>query len=113
MRKDYLIKTYIDIYKTSYKEGELENVNGWKHRGFITAESPKEALNIFIENELYFDNVDIYQDDEVGIYADVLVDEDNNQAGANAVERWKKGEITLYNANILFRIHELKEIKSI
>lgn len=112
MKKKYLISAYVDVYKESYEEGELENVNNWNHEGIITAENPKEALNIFIENELYFDNVDVYQDDEI-IYADVLVDEDNNQAGANAIEQWKNREINLYNANILFNLHELKEIKAI
>ena len=113
MKKEYLIKAYIDVYETSFTEGDLKNVNNWNHKGLITAENPKQALNIFIENELYFYNVDIYQDEEVGICTDVLVDADNSQASEQEIEQWKSGGITLYNANILFTIHELTEIKSI
>lgn len=111
--KNYLIKTNHSIHKYDYDQGELEFINEYQMSETILAETPKKALEKYIDKVLGFSfDVDEIESDE-NIYFDVLVDYNNFQASTYDVELWKKGEQTLYNDCVYVKIYELNEINFI
>lgn len=115
--KNYIIKTNHEIEKDEYKNGLTDYVNSYNLEEKIQAETPREAIEKYFDNVLYynftFENAYIFHlegdGDEKNVLAyDTLVDEESFEATESQKELWKKGEKTLYNNRIYLKIYELK-----
>ena len=95
-------KGYIDCYEDDYEQGELGFVNQWDFdvRGeYDTAEDLIKA----IQKATYL--FDGYKVSDFGfvdgrIQSSDLVDDESQAADKKDIELWKKGEKTLYSANL-------------
>lgn len=109
----YYITAHATTVETSFVNGEFGNAEFYHQSSIVNADNTKEALTIFLEKELYFEDVEVYQDDEVGIFTDVLTDSEGYQASETKEDQWKVGNMKLFNAHISFEIYELNEITNI
>lgn len=85
--------------------------NSYHRSEIIKANTPKEAVKIYIKTELLYDVSDddiTYEDDRV--YVNVLVDEQNTQANRQEVEMWKKGLLKLYIDDISISVNHLEKV---
>lgn len=113
--KTYLIKSQIDVYKESFKEGEGDNVNCWLEEEIIHAKTPLKALKEFFENKLFFtfDEKLIHQDlenhESNQLFYSNLVDESNVEVLEGSIEyaNFKKGFIELYMARSFTTVYEV------
>lgn len=117
MKKVYRIKSlWSSVTEDSYEEGELGEVGSWSGREilgqkFYTAyDSIGDILRTLNSEYLYMwkdaDNVKnwaLFDDDsltdEVRLDCDILVDAENSPASDKDVEKWRSGEMKLYNAH--------------
>jgi hypothetical protein len=114
--KTYFIKTSHEIEIDEYKNGLGKNVNNYNLEDKIQAETPREAIEKYFSNYLYYNftfaNAYIMhleeggEDKNVLIY-DILVDEESQEPTEKDIENWKKGEKTLYNNRIYLKIYEI------
>jgi len=111
--KTYRITSIHDIYEDSYKDGELNFVNGYNLSEEVKANNWKEAVKTYFEDFLYysfdFKYADIYEN---RLNWAVLVDEDNFQIGENEeiCKQWKEDKVKLYSNNISIKIQEINDI---
>ena len=110
--KVYIIKTSHEI-EDSYANGLLNYVNSYNLRHEIKALTPREAIQKYFEEYLYytFDFKYAYilhekEENEATnvLFYDVLVDEENNEATESQINLWKKDKLTLYNNRIHLEI---------
>ena len=66
-----------------------------------------------MQPRLINDSIEIHSDEQVGIYTNMLVDEDNSEATSTEVEKWKEGEIKLYNANFSINVYKTEKINTL
>ena len=89
----------------------MEFANFYHKSAIIKAETPKQAVKIYIETELFYSVSDddiAYEDDSV--YVNVLVDEQNTQAQKHEIEMWKKGLLKLYIDDISISVNHLEKV---
>ena len=114
--KTYFIKTSHEIEIDEFNEGLTNLVNTYNLEDKIQAETPREAIEKYFSNYLYYNftfaNAYIMhleeggEDKNVLIY-DILVDEESHEPTETDIENWKKGKKTLYNNRIYLKIYEL------
>ena len=109
----YIIKTRHEIEKDTYNEGLISYVNSYNLKSEIKAENPREAIQKYFEDYLYykfdFKNANILHEEEKNeatnvLFYDVLVDEENNEATEKQIELWKEDKLTLYINRIYLQI---------
>lgn len=108
--KEYFIKSTTEVFEDNYIDGEGRGVNCYEIKGEVKANNEKEAVTEFLAKHLFFTNGDL--DDEDGVYYNT-VDNENNEithADTEIFEKFKNGEIILYNSYTRFRVFELIEI---
>lgn len=112
--KTYLVKSYHEIFVDDYNEGEGKNVNSYTFSGKVRADSPKEAVNIYLNDNLGynlgFENCEVCPDEEGLVQTSCLVDADNLQPSKQVVKMWENGEVDLYANIIQMYVYELKEV---
>lgn len=101
----------VEVHEDSYEDGEGAFVNAWDLKEYdgMRFNSLQEVIDLIANRGIY--NKDYTKpenwmafeyDDKDGtlrLDTDVLVDVDNHPADDNDIERWKKGEVELYNAH--------------
>lgn len=117
--KNYIIKTSHEIEIDEYNNGLTDYVNSYNLDAQIEAETPREAIEKYFENNLYysftFENAyishleDDSEEKNVLCY-DTLVDEESQEVDENDKILWEKGEKTLYNNRIYLKIYELNPV---
>lgn len=100
-----------DVYEDSYEEGEGRHVNAFDMDSTVVG---KQFSNIsdmiaFLGNKVIYDDAYTkgdnwlafeYEDGELRLDTDVMVDADNNSIGMDYnLDAWKAGKETLYNAH--------------
>ena len=118
MKKFIISSTHV-VYKDSYTDGETDYINGYSLKSkIINSENPKEAIQKYFEEQLYYKfNFDYAQIDHKELddaskntlQYSVLVDNESSEASEEEIELWKQGELQLYANHILLAIHELIE----
>ena len=119
MRTFQIISNH-DVYVDNYEQGELKNVNWYKLDSIVSANNPKEAIQKYFNDVLYYD-FDIkhayipHKEDESErknvLHYSVLVDEQNYKATESQIEYWKEDKMNLYSNNIYIIINELIEVE--
>lgn len=97
----------LETAEDDYNEGIIgetyySSVSNIKGRFYLLSETVK-----FISDRLYFrsiSNVDAWVYLDGTLQSDVLVDENNMEANESEIERWKKGDMVLYNCHVVFPI---------
>lgn len=110
MNKYYITSSH-DVFKHSYEDGEIGFANGYFRSSTIKAETPKDAVKMYIELDLCYevDPTDIaYEDNHA--YINVMVDEDGIQAYAPKIASWKNGLCPLYLNDISISVCKLEPI---
>lgn len=101
----------VEVHEDSYEDGEGAFVNAWDLKEYdgMRFNSLQEVIDLIANRGIY--NKDYTKpenwmafeyDDKDGtlrLDTDVLVDVDNHPADDSDIERWKKGEVELYNAH--------------
>lgn len=101
----------VEVHEDSYEDGEGAFVNAWDLKKYdgMRFNSLQEVIDLIANRGIY--NKDYTKpenwmafeyDDKDGtlrLDTDVLVDVDNHPADDSDIERWKKGEVELYNAH--------------
>lgn len=111
----YVANIYTDVYADSFEEGEKERVNFWTNK--IFAASLPELLGK-IKDELCLENmsdicysgfVNKYED-STELWADSLVNVNNDVASEKEKADWEKGLLNLYVQRHFILISELKPV---
>jgi hypothetical protein len=100
---------FTDVYEDDYEQGEGKNVNSLSEQINKSFTSGEELLNYIKNNILYSYNAYFHIDENGMLYASQLVDEEMSVASNSQIERWKKGQEKLYNANYSFEITKIKQ----
>lgn len=101
----------VEVHEDSYEDGEGAFVNAWDLKEYdgMRFNSLQEVIDLIANRGIY--NKDYTKpenwmafeyDDKDGtlrLDTDVLVDVDSHPADDSDIERWKKGEVELYNAH--------------
>lgn len=102
----------VEVHEDSYEDGEGAFVNAWddlKEYAGVQYRSLQKVIELIANRSIY--NKDYTKpenwlafeyDDKDGtlrLDTDVLVDVENRPADDSDIERWKKGEVELYNAH--------------
>lgn len=110
----YKIISFHSVYVDNYEEGEQENVNNYTLEREIKAETPKQAIEKYFEDFLYYDfnfSDSLIDEEENILNYSVLVDAENVEASDSMKELWKKGQVKLYSNNIQLELFELTKCK--
>ena len=94
-------KGVVDCYEYSYEEGELGYARSWDFDVRGEYDSAEDLIKAIVKETYLFDfKVDefIFTDGAIQTYD--LVDEESIKADKHDIELWKKGEKTLYSANM-------------
>lgn len=101
----------VEVHEDSYEDGEGAFVNAWDLKEYdgLRFNSLQEVITFIADKGIYSKDYTKPENwmafeyrDEDGILrldTDVLVDRENYPADDNDIERWKKGELKLYNAH--------------
>lgn len=89
----YIIKYYVEVYEYDYNEGELRHVNSFVLKHYSNLENVKEAIIEGLQPLLINDSIEIHSDEQVGIYTNILVDDNIDEATSTEVEKWKEGKL--------------------
>ena len=115
IKKEFYVKTLIEVCDYSYEDGDLDFVNSYKRDSIIKASNTNEAIKDFFSNDLYFsvdlENLEFDKENNCFVYV-VLSDAYNNEVleNSNLFKEWKKGKIDLYNSYIQLSVYELNLI---
>jgi hypothetical protein len=107
--KKYLFVSYnVTVNEDSFEEGEsIENFSEYDEKVgkvYNSMENLLKDMNRIMGTEYSKDDFDFETGEGRNIQTDVLVDEDFIPPYANEVEKWKKGELKLYNAHYSFYV---------
>lgn len=106
----------IEVYEDNYNEGEVDLVNGWTFDVQGEYDSAEELIER-IQNAtgMFYDNnpEDFFIDDFGRLLTNEFVDFDNAKASQYEIERWKRGEIKLYNAEMYLEVYVVSDIRKI
>ena len=101
----------VDVHEDSYEDGEGAFVNSWDLNEYagLRFNSLQEVIDLIANRGIYSkdytkpENWLAFEYDAkegtLRLDTDVLVDADIHTADDNDIERWKKGELKLYNAH--------------
>jgi hypothetical protein len=115
--KTYIINTSHTVYLDSYLNGETEQVNFYIIKDTIKANSPREAIQLYFEKNLYYsfnfensfvshEECESEKDNINNLHYSVLVDADNLEASESEISQWKEDKKLLYSNNIYLTIFE-------
>lgn len=101
----------VEVHEDSYEDGEGAFVNAWDLNVYagMRFNSLQEVIELIANRGIYSKDyikpenwMAFEYDDKEGtlrLDTDVLVDAESNPADDSDIERWKKGEVKLYNAH--------------
>ena len=110
MKKTYIVSSDHNVHEDSYTDGQQKWVNSYElELKVFDAKDPKEAVEIYYENQFgkKFDQSQVVVEDG-GIYDSFLADENGLWADDAQIERWKKGEETLYCDDFRVTVEEVQ-----
>lgn len=94
-------KGVVDCYEDSYEEGELGYARSWDFDVRGEYDSAEDLIKAIVKATYLFDfKVDEFIFTDGAIQTSDLVDEESIKADKHDIELWKKGEKTLYSANM-------------
>ena len=94
-------KGVVDCYEYSYEEGELGYASSWDFDVRGEYDSAEDLIKAIVKETYLFDfKVDEFIFTDGAIQTSDLVDEESIKADKHDIELWKKGEKTLYSANM-------------
>ena len=94
-------KGVVDCYEDSYEEGELGYARSWDFDVRGEYDSAEDLIKAIVKETYLFDfKVDEFIFTDGAIQTSDLVDEESIKADKHDIELWKKGEKTLYSANM-------------
>ena len=105
----FAIDGYIEVYEDSYDKGEGNYVQSYDLdiKGKYSFKDLMKQLSYYgystDPKDYTFDDVNGYS----AIYSSCMQNADGYEPSKSEIERWKKGEITLYTANLFARIYEV------
>lgn len=109
-------KGVVECCEDSYEEGEGEYVNEWDFDVRGEYDSAEDLIKAIVKATYLFDfKVDEFVFMAGAIQTSDLVDEESIKADKHDIELWKKGEKTLYSANMYLSLecvsdkHEMTE----
>lgn len=110
--KQYRITSTHTVHETDYTYGDLDYIQTYNQNSVIEAENPKQAIQIYFDNVLYYNfTIDSAYIEEGILYYDVLVDEDNIEVtDAETTKLWQNGEVKLFSNSISVSVCELVEV---
>lgn len=111
--KELKIVSSHSIHVDSYEDGEGNYINGYLLESTIKANTVKEAIQKYFDDNLYYQfDFKYAQMDENGLHWSALVDSENNEILTTdvAYKQWQKGEKILYSNNILLNVYEVTEV---
>lgn len=112
--KNYIVKSFHEIFVDDYNEGELNHVNGYALSDEVQADNAQEAVNKYLQGNLGYDsdfkNCEVNPDDKTIVQTSCLVDVDNMQPRNRDIELWKRGEVKLYVNHINMTVYEVNEV---
>lgn len=103
--KDYKINVtycYADVYEDDYEKGEGDFVNQWDMKDIVGVYDSIEKLLKMLKYYGFSTSIKDYAFDSMNnaIISDLLTDADGMEAYKTDIEKWKNGEIMLYNARL-------------
>jgi len=109
MKKKYYITSNHVLERDSYTEGVTEWVNEYNYDEIVVAEDPVEALKTYYNRHLHWD----LDGASIGtngydLFDSRLVDSDGCVATEHQIERWKAGELELFNDNVSIQVHTIE-----
>ena len=94
-------KGVVDCYEDDYENGEGDFVNSWDFDVRGEYDSAEDLIKAIVKATYLFDfKVDEFIFTDGAIQTSDLVDEESIKADKHDIELWKKGEKTLYSANM-------------
>lgn len=99
----------VEVYEDSYEHGEGDYVHSYELdiKGKYSFKDLMKQLSYYgystDPKDYTFDDVNGYST----IYSSCMQNADGYEPSKSEIERWKKGEITLYTANLSARIYEV------
>lgn len=113
--KNYMVKSLHEVFVDDYKEGEGEHANAYELSDEVQAESPKQAINKYLQDclgyNLDFNNCEVNPDDKSNVQTSCLVNNDNIQPTNSEVKQWEAGNVELYSNHIDMFVYEVTEVK--
>lgn len=101
-----IYKIDVIIHEGDYNKGEGEQVNEFD----FECKTLKECINeCQISNKKEFE----YDEENNNFFVDVLVNNDNIKASDSEIEKWKNGELKLYNARYFVNVFDVIESKEL
>ena len=109
--RQFNITSYHTVYEDSYENGEGQFVNCWDQSLTVKAYTLDEAMKAYYENDLNWnwEPNSVFVDEDALMDAR-LVDEDNCIATEKQTERWKRGELKLFNQHVTIKVWELSPL---
>ena len=94
-------KGVVDCYEDDYENGEGDFVNSWDFDVRGEYDSAEDLIKAIVKETYLFDfKVDEFSFMDGAIQTSDLVDKESIKADKHDIELWKKGEKTLYSANM-------------
>ena len=94
-------KGIVECYEDSYEEGELDYANSWDFDVRGEYDSAEDLIKAIVKATYLFDfDVEEFGFTDGAIQTSDLVDKESIKADKHDIELWKKGEKTLYSANM-------------
>ena len=94
-------KGTVDCYEDDYENGEGDFVNSWDFDVRGEYDSAEDLIKAIVKATYLFDfKVNEFTFEGGSITTSDLVDEESIKADKHDIELWKKGEKTLYSANM-------------
>ena len=107
----YRITSYHEICEDSYEEGKGKSVSRYDYAATISANTPKEVVEKYLNKYLLVDTSERAEYDEDIAYISKLVDADGCAPSKAEIEWWKKGEVKLYSENITMRVYLMDQVE--
>lgn len=112
--KNYIVKSFHEVFVDDYNEGELNHVNGYELSDEVQADTVHGAVTKYLQDNLGynldFKNCEVNPDDKANLQTYCLVDVDNMQPSNEDIELWKQGKATLYANYIDMFIYEVSKV---
>lgn len=106
----------IEIYEDDWNEGEGDFINEWSFNIEGTYRSAEELIER-IQNVtgMFLDHrpEDFIIETPGRLWTDEIVNFDNEKASRDEIERWKRGEIELYKADMYLEVYVVSDIREI
>lgn len=108
MGTKYIAKAaFWEVYKTSFEDGDTDNINSFDEELNIECETLEELVEK-VADKMLLDKSNMVIDPETSSLGfSVLVDVENTEASKHDVDLWRKGELELYNASILIPVTKI------